>query len=142
MTTLDWILGYTSLTLLAAMFLGLLWCVWWGVKHQPYGDDGDRGGREEALERLKRIVCDEFEVEVSVLAARDKRRVANDPRMVFCYLCVKYFRMRIVELSELVCRDRSTVMHAVRRAEDLIDAKDQLGDRIRRIENKFLTKPI
>ncbi len=137
MTTTDWILGCIGAAIWLSAFGGLAWCVWWGIKNQPFGDPvtGDHVGH---IERLKKLICTEFGVAETTLIERTNARRATEPRMTFCYLCKKHLKMREVDIANLLNRDRSTVIHSVRRVGDLIFVKNPIAKKVMSIENQFL----
>jgi chromosomal replication initiation ATPase DnaA len=88
---------------------------------------------------ITHLVCEEFGCTIEELGARDRKRMFNDARGVYCYLRRKYLPDTLEHIAEILHRDHSSVIHQLNRIGDLIKVNDPLVKNIERIENKLLS---
>lgn len=96
--------------------------------------------RRVTVDEIQRQVADYFNIKLSdLLSARRARQVAR-PRQVAMYLCKQLTSKSLPSIGrKFGGRDHTTVMHAVKRVEELRQTDSVLEDDIRHLERMFST---
>ena len=96
--------------------------------------------RRVTVDEIQRQVADYYNIKLSdLLSARRARQVAR-PRQVAMYLCKQLTSKSLPSIGrKFGGRDHTTVMHAVKRIEELRQTDSVLEDDIRHLERMFST---
>ncbi|MBI4042841.1 MAG: chromosomal replication initiator protein DnaA [Deltaproteobacteria bacterium] len=100
----------------------------------------DTGIREITLDHIQKCVASYFDIKLIDLKSKKKLKLLTTPRQIAMYLCRKYTQKSFPEIGHSFGgKDHSTVIHAVRKIEEL-KAQDQqlrkdIEALIRSIEN-------
>ena len=87
------------------------------------------------VDRIQRVVAEEFGIGLDDMVSKRRSRVVARPRQVAMYLCKKMTRRSLPDIGRRFGgRDHTTVMHAVKRVEDLRQGDPQLHAKIRAAE--------
>lgn len=94
--------------------------------------------RKISLEEIQKTVADYYDLRMNeLLSARRSRNIAR-PRQVAMYLCKQLTQRSLPEIGRKFSnRDHTTVMHAVRKIEDLRHADSTLDEDINRLMRKL-----
>jgi len=77
-------------------------------------------GQRLTVDRIQRAVCDVFKVTLTDMVSKRRARVIARPRQVAMYLCKKMTKRSLPDIGRRFGgRDHTTVMHAVKRIEQL-----------------------
>lgn len=88
-------------------------------------------------------VCNHFEVTVSAVNGRSRKREYVEARQVSMYLAQKYTKMPASRIGKLMGgRDHSTVIHSCSKVEKRLEVDKLFLDEIASIENSFKLKRI
>lgn len=90
------------------------------------------------VDRIQRVVAEEFGIGLDDMVSKRRSRVVARPRQVAMYLCKKMTRRSLPDIGRRFGgRDHTTVMHAVKRVEDLRQEDPQLHAKIRAAEKSL-----
>ncbi len=77
-------------------------------------------GQRLTVDRIQRAVCDVFKVTLTDMVSKRRARVIARPRQVAMYLCKKMTKRSLPDIGRRFGgRDHTTVMHAVKRIDEL-----------------------
>ena len=77
-------------------------------------------GQRLTVDRIQRAVCDVFKVTLTDMVSKRRARVIARPRQVAMYLCKKQTKRSLPDIGRRFGgRDHTTVMHAVKRIDEL-----------------------
>jgi len=77
-------------------------------------------GQRLTVDRIQRAVCDVFKVTLTDMVSKRRARIIARPRQVAMYLCKKQTKRSLPDIGRRFGgRDHTTVMHAVKRIEEL-----------------------
>jgi hypothetical protein len=88
-------------------------------------------------QQLLNLVCDEFGLFEDQIKGTNRGGLLSDARRAFCWLAQKHLKLHPHVIGRFISKDRTTVLYAIERAEDLISVKDHLGERIQSIEKSI-----
>ncbi len=90
------------------------------------------------LERIMKVVCDEFEIDIDLITSKKRQRDIVDARHIFCYLASKaYGRFTLKQIGAVVNRDHASVLHAKRKVKDLMQYDREMSGVIAKIIRKL-----
>ena len=94
--------------------------------------DSQFNGRTRlTVDRIQRLVAEEFKISLEDMSSKRRARVVARPRQIAMYLCKKHTRRSLPDIGRRFGgRDHTTVMHAVRRIEELMFEDDEFSERI------------
>lgn len=76
------------------------------------------------VEKIKKIVCDYYSVNMEFISRKCRRREVLYPRQILTYLLMKHTKIGCVLVSKMVSQDHTTVLNSVHTIEDLLFADD------------------
>lgn len=77
-------------------------------------------GQRLTVDRIQRAVCDVFKVTLTDMVSKRRARIIARPRQVAMYLCKKQTKRSLPDIGRRFGgRDHTTVMHAVKRIDEL-----------------------
>lgn len=98
--------------------------------YQPHG-----GEQSIRIEDIIRAVCAAYGIERMDVLSQRRAALVSRPRQVICYLAKRLTPRSLPEIGRMIGgRDHTTVLHAVRRIEDLITRDAALRNRVEAIE--------
>ena len=90
------------------------------------------------LERIMKVVCEEFEIDIDLITSKKRQRNIVDARHIFCYLASKaYGRFTLKQIGGLINRDHASVLHAKRKVKDLIEYDREMNGLVNKIIRKL-----
>jgi chromosomal replication initiator protein len=94
--------------------------------------------RSVSLEMIQKTVSDYFRIKLSELVAGGRHRAIARPRQMAMYLCKQWTSKSLSEIGDRFGgKDHTTVMHAIRKVEELMSDRGEFYDDIRRIEQRL-----
>ena len=104
---------------------------------ETLSDSRYMAGQRLTVDRIQRATCEVFKVTLTDMVSKRRARIVARPRQVAMYLCKKLTKRSLPDIGRRFGgRDHTTVMHAVKRIEELrkedptfnaqIDAVEQL----------------
>jgi chromosomal replication initiation ATPase DnaA len=76
---------------------------------------------EQTWNDVMRAVCQVFNMTPDAIQSQNRKQDIVFARHMFCYLCRKHLQMSLVDIGRILMRDHSTIINAVRKANDLIE---------------------
>jgi hypothetical protein len=90
------------------------------------------------LERIMKVVCDEFQIDVDMITSKKRQRHIVDARHIFCFLASKaYGRFTLKQIGGLINRDHASVLHAKKKVKDLMQYDREMNSLINTIIKKL-----
>ncbi len=87
---------------------------------ETLSDSRYTSGQRLTVDRIQRAVCDEFRVTLTDMTSKRRARIIARPRQVAMYLSKKLTKRSLPDIGRRFGgRDHTTVMHAVKRIEEL-----------------------
>ena len=90
------------------------------------------------LEFVEALVVDYYEVKAEVLYSKKRDRHFLTPRHVSMFLMRKYTAYSLKDIGKRFHRDHTSVMHAVKKVEDLMETDESMRRDVQLIENAIL----
>jgi len=92
-------------------------------------------GQRLTVDRIQRAVCEEFKVTLTDMVSKRRARVIARPRQVAMYLSKKLTKRSLPDIGRRFGgRDHTTVMHAVKRIDELRLADAEFNTQIETVE--------
>ena len=92
-------------------------------------------GQRLTVDRIQRAVCEEFNVTLTDMTSKRRARVIARPRQVAMYLSKKLTKRSLPDIGRRFGgRDHTTVMHAVKRIDELRAADAEFNSQIETVE--------
>jgi chromosomal replication initiator protein len=89
-------------------------------------------------ERIRRVVAEEWSVEVEALVSKRRTKDLTVPRQVAMYLIRELLDLPLVEIGALFGgRDHSTVIHSIRKVEESLETNSSLRAAVHRIRENL-----
>lgn len=82
-------------------------------------------------------VAREFDISKNKLCALSRAREVAVPRQICMYLCKKLTKNALATIGVTFNRNHSTVIHSIRRCEELLETDNEYSQKIRNIEKKL-----
>jgi chromosomal replication initiation ATPase DnaA len=117
---------------------GVLWCIWLGIKNQPF----EMQPQIDHRQILMRVVCDEYLVTETQIKSSEKVKHIAEARRAYCYLAHKLLGESLTTIGNTLRKDYSTVLYAVTRMRGFIEMNDHSVKHLKSIENKFINLKI
>ena len=90
------------------------------------------------LERIMKVVCEEFDLDIDLITSKKRQREIVDARHIFCYLASKaYGRFTLKQIGAIVNRDHASVLHAKRKVKDLMEYDREMNALVLKIIRKL-----
>lgn len=86
------------------------------------------------VDLIKYKVCIFFEINSVHMVSTSRQRRYAWPRQIAMYLCRKHTNMSFSDIGHEFLKDHTTVLHACRRTQGLIDANNEFRDSVAEIE--------
>lgn len=83
---------------------------------------------------VKRVIAKEFGISIDAMMSRSRVRSHSTARHVFCYIMRQYTDMRHREIGDMIGRDHSSVIHAVKNIAGLIEVNTSVKEKVERIK--------
>jgi chromosomal replication initiator protein len=107
------------------------------------GEEAPRGDRQVQIQAIMAAVTDFYGVKLIDLQSKRRQRSVAMPRQVCMYLARKHTRYSLEEIGGYFGgRDHTTVMHAVRKVEELAGADSEFGKVLSTLETQLRTAPV
>lgn len=95
-------------------------------------------GQRLTVDRIQRAVAEEFDITLNDMVSKRRTRIVARPRQVAMYLCKKMTKRSLPDIGRRFGgRDHTTVMHAVKRIEDLRQGDPQFHAKIKTLEESL-----
>ena len=95
-------------------------------------------GQRLTVDRIQRAVAEEFDITLNDMVSKRRTRIVARPRQVAMYLCKKMTKRSLPDIGRRFGgRDHTTVMHAVKRIEDLRQDDPQFHAKIQTLESNL-----
>jgi len=85
-------------------------------------------------EVIKRLVCAEYEIDITELCGVQRMRIHTDARMVYSYITRKHLGDTVHRIGVELKKDHTTVVRQLEKIEAFIQVRDPIAKRIARIE--------
>lgn len=82
-------------------------------------------------------VVKQYRTTYDKINVKDRSTAVRLPRQIIMYLLSKNTNLSLKNIGDLFSRDHTTVIHAVKHIQDLIDVEPQFKNRIREIERNI-----
>jgi chromosomal replication initiator protein len=93
------------------------------IEHEP--------GRAVSIDRIQRIVAEEFDIRMAEMVGRSRTKVIAEARQVAMYLTRDMVKLPLVEIGRnFGGRDHGTVIHACRVVKDRMDLESDFSRRV------------
>ena len=89
--------------------------------------------KEEILE----IIANECGITVSQILDKTRKKEVINGRFIFCGIMNDYFNYTLKRIGDVVGRDHTTVIHAIKKFKDRIRNEDYFRDLVREVYNKI-----
>jgi hypothetical protein len=89
------------------------------------------------IEKIIKIVCDDFGVTKEQIITRNRYRELCVPRQVIMYFVRKYTQLTYIEIGKLVERNHVTAVYANKTIQTFCETDKKFNRRIRIIENRL-----
>ena len=89
--------------------------------------------KEEILE----IIANECGITVSQILDKTRKKEVVNGRFIFCGIMNDYFNYTLKRIGDVVGRDHTTVIHAIKKFKDRIRNEDYFRDLVREVYNKI-----
>ncbi|MFH0800660.1 MAG: chromosomal replication initiator protein DnaA [Pseudomonadota bacterium] len=110
-----------------------------GLAQEILGKALEERERNCTIESVQKIVADYYKINISDLKSPRRTKMLAHPRQVAMYLCKKHVRSSFPEIgNKFGGKDHTTVMHACRKIEKLIEEDAHLQSDIAVIEKDIL----
>lgn len=110
-----------------------------GLAREILGSMIQEGGRTCTIEAVQRIVAEFYKINISDMKSPRRLKSLTYPRHVAMYLCKKHVHSSFPEIgSKFGGKDHTTVMHACRKIERLLESDLSLQNDIAAIEGTIL----
>lgn len=94
---------------------------------------------ETTIEKIQKITCEYFDIKISDLKSNSRLREFARPRQIAMYLTKKLTNKNLPEIGkEFGGKNHATVIHAIKKTEDLIMNNSKLALNIKNLEEKIL----
>ncbi len=95
-------------------------------------------GQRLTVDKIQRAVAEEFEITLNDMVSKRRTRVVARPRQVAMYLCKKMTKRSLPDIGRRFGgRDHTTVMHAVKRIEELRQEDQPFHSKITALETSL-----
>lgn len=102
---------------------------------ETLSDSRYMAGQRLTVDRIQRAVCEEFNVTLTDMTSKRRARVIARPRQVAMYLSKKLTKRSLPDIGRRFGgRDHTTVMHAVKRIDELRAADAEFNAQIETVE--------
>ncbi len=102
---------------------------------ETLSDSRYMAGQRLTVDRIQRAVCEEFNVTLTDMTSKRRARVIARPRQVAMYLSKKLTKRSLPDIGRRFGgRDHTTVMHAVKRIDELRAADAEFNSQIETVE--------
>jgi len=102
---------------------------------ETLSDSRYMAGQRLTVDRIQRAVCEEFKVTLTDMVSKRRARVIARPRQVAMYLSKKLTKRSLPDIGRRFGgRDHTTVMHAVKRIDELRLADAEFNTQIETVE--------
>lgn len=102
---------------------------------ETLSDSRYMAGQRLTVDRIQRAVCEEFNVTLTDMTSKRRARVIARPRQVAMYLSKKLTKRSLPDIGRRFGgRDHTTVMHAVKRIDELRAADTEFNAKIETVE--------
>jgi len=89
------------------------------------------------IDDILSAVAVEFDISKNKLCALSRAREVAVPRQICMYLSKKHTRNALATIGVTFNRNHSTVIHSIRKCEEMIAADPEFAARIRNVEKKL-----
>ncbi len=93
--------------------------------------------QEVSVADIQKAVCDYFVVKLSDLKSARRDRAIARPRQIAMYLAKELTTKSLPEIGAAFERDHTTIMHAIRLIEDLVNTDPSVAEHVRRLKRSF-----
>ena len=80
----------------------------------------------KALDAIMTMVCRYYSIDKNIVLSKKRDREIVMARHMFCWMSRRYTRSTFKLMGEYINRDHATVIHSVRKVEDLMDFDREL----------------
>lgn len=102
---------------------------------ETLSDSRYMAGQRLTVDRIQRAVCEEFNVTLTDMTSKRRARIIARPRQVAMYLSKKLTKRSLPDIGRRFGgRDHTTVMHAVKRIDELRAADTEFNAQIEAVE--------
>ena len=102
---------------------------------ETLSDSRYMAGQRLTVDRIQRAVCEEFNVTLTDMTSKRRARVIARPRQVAMYLSKKLTKRSLPDIGRRFGgRDHTTVMHAVKRIDELRASDTEFNSQIETVE--------
>ena len=93
---------------------------------------------ETTIEKIQKITANYFDIKISDLKSNSRLREIARPRQISMYLCKNLTSKNLPEIGrEFGGKNHATVIHAIRKIEELIEENSKFGANIKNLEEKI-----
>jgi chromosomal replication initiator protein len=107
---------------------------------QVLGDTVNTKSRAVTIDMILTEVAKEFSISKNKLCALSRAREVAIPRQICMYLCRKYTQSSLATIGVTFNRNHATVIHAIKKVEELIEDNSDIAVHIKNIERKLTNK--
>lgn len=96
-------------------------------------------GCEKALtvEMISELIAKQFNISITDMCSRSRKKKLTFPRQVAMYLCRKYTEDSLAEIGRAFNRDHSTVMHSIKKVTNLTVRDTSVGAQVELLSGKI-----
>jgi chromosomal replication initiation ATPase DnaA len=98
----------------------------------------DIPNKQPLEQSIVKLTCEEYGITIHQLQSKSRIRKLIDARSVVCHLIHKHRNAKPERTAQILRRHRTEVLHLNKRITDLISVNDEIGDRVKKIEEKLL----
>lgn len=107
---------------------------------ETLSDSRYMAGQRLTVDRIQRAVCEAFDLSLTDMVSKRRARIIARPRQVAMYLSKKLTKRSLPDIGRRFGgRDHTTVMHAVKRIEELRATDAEFNARIEAVESALQT---
>lgn len=102
----------------------------------------ERLGNEQKRQfEMLKILSEIFECDINEIRGRSRFQNHVDARGVFVYMLRIHSKMRLTSIADLIDRDHTSVIHLVKRTEDLLFTKhERITEAVEKIKTKLFNQ--
>lgn len=95
---------------------------------------------DELITEIRKTVCEYYNVTQEKLEGPRGKGIIPWARQVFCFLCKKYTRFSQQAIADMLNRDHTTIIYAIRTVQDNIDSYEEFKNQVEVIEKRISDK--
>lgn len=88
-------------------------------------------------EEILQIISEECDVSLPEIISRCRKKEVVNARFIFCTVMKKHFKYSLTRIGNIVGRDHTTVIHAIREFNNRYENEDYFKSTVNKIYNKI-----